>query len=253
MTSRGSLRYVAVVEARMTSSRLPGKMMMTIGGKPALRILIERLRRVQELDGIGVATSDNAEDDPLADLCEDLGVECFRGSEHDVLGRVLGAARSFGADVIVEITGDCTFLDPTIVGEGVRAHRSSRADFVANCVRRPHYPPGMDVRVFSTALLAEVDESTDDPDDREHVSLYFWEHPERYDLLHLEPPEAWARSDLFIALDEKEDLEFLRRIHDHLAPRDPAFGLREILELLDERPEIRRLVESVPRRGAHDG
>ena len=127
---------------------------MAIGGKPSLQILTERLQRVSGLSGITVATTVKASDDPLEDLCNKLKIGCFRGSEQDVLQRVLGAARTSGADVIVEITGDCTFLDPDIVEESIDAYKKNDVDFVANCVEKPHYPAGMDPLDMIGAKLA---------------------------------------------------------------------------------------------------
>ena len=253
MDDRKKMGYVAIVEARMTSSRLPGKMMMEIGGKPSLQILIERLQRVPGLSDIVVATTINPDDTALSELCERLRVGCFRGSEEDVLGRVLGAAKAFRADVIVEITGDCTFLDPEIVQQSINAYIGSNAEFVANCVDCPHYPGGMDTRVFSVDLLADLDKKTTSSDDREHVSLYFWEHADDYKLLHVRPPAEFAYPDMFIALDEKADLEMMRRIYEELSPKEPSFGLREILRLFDEHPDIAEIGKVVYRKGGHEG
>lgn len=235
----------------MTSTRLPGKMMIPIGEKPSLQVLIERLQRVPGLVDIVVATTMNSDDDPLNEVCDRMGVGCFRGSEEDVLGRVLGAARAFRGDVIVEITGDCTLIDPAIVQECIDAYKQSDADFVANCVQRPHYPPGMDARIFSSGLLAELDRITQSPDDREHVSLYFWEHPEQYKLHHVAPPPEFALPDLYIVLDEAADLEMLRCLHDALTPAKPDFGLSEILNFIREHPDVNAKSQLVSRRGAH--
>lgn len=236
-----NLKFGAIVEARMTSSRLPGKMMMPVGGRPSLQVLVERLRQARGLAEIVVATTYNPTDDSLAALCGQLGVQCFRGSEEDVLGRVLGAARSCRADVIVEITGDCTLIDPIIIQECIDAYMKSDADFVANCVELPHYPPGMDARIFSTDILAEVDRLTQDSNDREHVSLYIWEHPERYRLLHVRPPQELAWPEKFIALDTKEDLEMLRHIYDALSPKNRFFSAQDIVTYLRAHPEISEL------------
>ena len=251
MLSRQDLHYEGIVEARMASSRLPGKMLMVIDGKPSLQILTERLQRVPGLSGITVATTENASDDPLEDLCNKLKIGCFRGSVEDVLQRVLGAARTSGADVIVEITGDCTFLDPDIVEESIDAYKKNDVDFVANCVERPHYPAGMDARIFATELLAEADKLTDNLDDREHVSLYFWEHPERYKLLFVKPPPEYAHPEIFIALDEQEDLDMMRRIYEILYPQNPLFSLKDILALLKDKPQIYEMSKSLYRKGVH--
>ena len=252
MLSRHDLRYEGIIEARMASSRLPGKMLMEIGGKPSLQILTERLQRVCGLSGITLATTVNPCDDPLEGLCDKLGIGCFRGSEEDVLQRVLCAARISDADVIVEITGDCTFLDPDIIQESIDAYKKSDADFVANCVEKPHYPAGMDARIFAAKLLSEVDKLTAALPDREHVSLYFWEHPERYKLLFVKPPPEYAYSDIFIALDEQGDLDMMRRVYEILYPKNPFFSLKDILVLLKDKPQIYEMSKSVYRKGVHD-
>ncbi len=109
----------------------------------------------------------------------------------------------------------------------------------------------MDARIFATELLAEVDRLTDDLDDREHVSLYFWEHPERYKLLFVKPPPEYAYSEIFIALDEQEDLDMMRRIYEILYPQNPLFSLKDILDLLKEKPQIYEMSKSVYRKGVH--
>ena len=169
-SNRKELRYVGSLEARMTSSILPGKKMMPIGGKPSLQILVERLIRTRGLSEVVVATTVNPSDDCLQELCDSMGIGCFRGSEEDVWGQVLEAATFFRTDVIVEITGDCTFIDPELVQECIDAYANSQADFVSNCVEKPFYPPGMDARLFSTQLLSYVDTLADDSDDRDYVS-----------------------------------------------------------------------------------
>ena len=250
--NRKELRYVGIVEARMTSSRLPGKMMMPIGGKPSLQILVERLMRTPGLSEVVVATTVNPTDDCLEDLCDSMGIGCFRGSEEDVLGRVLDAATFFRADVIVEITGDCTFIDPELVQECIDAYANSQADFVSNCVEKPFYPPGMDARLFSTQLLSYVNTLSTDQDDRDHVSLYFWEHPEKFDLLHVRPDKELNWPEKYIALDTAEDLEMLRDIYEHLSVENPNFSARDILRYLRANPEVSEICELVYRKGAHE-
>lgn len=249
---RATLNYVGIIEARMTSSRLPGKMMKPIGGRPSMQVLIERLQQVSGLHRIVVATTVNPDDDPLNELCDELDVGCFRGSEEDVLGRVLGAARASDADVIVEITGDSTFIDPALTQELIEAYQGSDADFVANCVEVPKVPPGMGARVFATEALAELDRKTQNPDDREHVSLYFWEHPEEYTVLHVAPPPDLAYPDHYIALDGPGDLEMMRHIYDALAAEKPFFTARDIMTYLFAHPEVASLSKRVKRKGAHN-
>lgn len=237
MTAQIRPRVVATVEARMTSSRLPGKMALQMVGKPVLALLLERLKRVPGLDDIVLATTVNAADNALEQIAQQSGARCFRGSEDDVLGRVLGAARAHRADVIVEITGDCVALDPFIIQECLDVYLAGGYDFVANCVELS-YPVGMDARIFSTEALALVDQWGQSPSDREHVSSYFWEHPDRFRVCHVKAPPDLARPDLWIALDYAEDYEFIKAILEELYPRNPGFTLRDILALLKARPEL---------------
>jgi len=238
-----SPRTVCTIEARMTSSRLPGKVLADAVGRPLLAHMIERLRRCPGLDEIVVATTTNSSDDPVAELADRLGAGVFRGSEEDVLGRVLGAAQAHGAELIVETTGDCPLIDPAIVGEVIDRFAAAGADYCSNMLERT-YPRGMEVQVFPTAVLAEVDRLTDAPADREHVSLYIYEHPERYRLsgVAAAPPRG---ADVRLTVDTPEDLALVRAVFEELYPRDPAFGLGEILDLLDARPDLRGLNRDV--------
>lgn len=240
-------RIVATIEARMTSSRLPGKVLMEAAGKPMLHHMIERLGRAPSLDGIVVATTLNATDDPVADLAERLGVGCFRGSEDDVLARVLGAAQAHDIDVIVEMTGDCPLIDPALVEACIQRYLAAGVDYVSNILQRT-YPVGMDTQVFATDVLADVATRTDDADDHEHVSLYIYRHPEIYSLENVPAPPELTRPDLGLTLDTPADFELLRGIFEALYPADPAFGLAEILALLDSDPDLAEVNAHVRRK-----
>lgn len=241
------LRIVATIEARMTSTRLPGKVLKAAVGKPMLELMIERLRRVPSLDGIVVATTVNATDDPVAALAERLGVGVWRGSEEDVLTRVLDAAVRHKIDVIVETTGDCPLIDPQAVEECIQAYRAAGVDFAANVLERT-YPIGMDTRIFSTAVLADVARRTDDPVDHEHVSLYIYRHPELYTLRNVSAPPALTRPELALTLDTPEDYSLIQAIFEALYPKNPAFALADMLAFLDRRPDIAALNAHVRRK-----
>jgi spore coat polysaccharide biosynthesis protein SpsF len=241
----------AVVAARMGSSRMAGKSMAVLAGRPSLAHVVARLRRSRHLDGIVVATPDGAENDPIRACACAEDVPCFSGSEDDVLGRTLGAARSVGADVIVQVTGDCPLADPRIVDRVIEAYWHARPDYASNCLLRS-YPDGMDVEVFATAVLAEADRATTDPADREHVSLYTYGHPERYRLLNVPAPAEHTWPDLRLTLDTPEDYRVIGAIYDALHPGNPAFGLPETLAWLRAHPEVltahfrRSLAQTVP-------
>jgi spore coat polysaccharide biosynthesis protein SpsF len=229
---------VASIEARMTSSRLPGKVLADVCGTPALTRLVHRLRRCTLLDDIVLATTTNAADDALAAWADREGVAIFRGSEDDVLGRVVGAQRSRNGELVVEITGDCILTDPEIVDMGITVFLENDCDVVSTC-RKRGFPMGICVQVFRLEHLAEVAATIDDPAVREHVSLYFYEHPERYRLIHLFPPARWYAPACRTQLDYPEDLAFINAVYARLGPQyGDAFGIEELTALLRREPEL---------------
>jgi spore coat polysaccharide biosynthesis protein SpsF len=223
----------------MTSSRLPGKVLLEAAGKPLLEHMVERLRRARTLDEIVIATTEEAASDPIVALAERLGVGCFRGSEDDVLARVLGAAQAHDAELIVETTGDCPLIDPAVLDLVVDRFGAGGVEYCSNTLERT-YPRGLDVQAFPAAVLAEVAELTGEPADREHVSLYIYEHPERYRLRSVVSgrPEL---GQLRLTVDTPEDYALIRALFEALYPRDPAFGLDDVLDLLERSPELREL------------
>lgn len=231
------MRIVATIEARMTSSRLPGKVLSPYHGKPMLELMVERLRRVPSLDGIVIATTTNESDDPIEKLADRIGVGCWRGSEDDVLERVRNAAHAHNIDVIVELTGDCPLIDPAIVEQVIQTYRTERPDYCTNVLERS-YPIGMDTQVFPRDILDDVARRTDDPEDHEHVSLYIYRNPELYQLLNLRAPADFDRPSLRLTLDTPEDLQVITAIFDALYPANPSFDLGDILAFLDAHPEI---------------
>ena len=238
------MKYLLTIEARTRSSRLPGKVLKPILGKPMLVRMIERLKYARTVDGIVVATTVNPDDDPIVNLAEESDVGVFRGSEEDVLARVLGAARQYGADVIVETTGDCPLIDPAIVDKVVSDYRMGGADFVSNNLIYTT-PRGMDVRVFSTAKLAEIDSITDDPADREHVSLYFWEHPDKYQLRNVTTELTPEIANLRLTVDTKEDFELIRKVFEALYSEGSIFTFADIVNLFDQNPDLSRINQNI--------
>lgn len=245
---RSFRKTVATVEVRMSSSRLPGKHMLPILGRPVLAHLIDRLKRVPSLDAIVLATTTNAADDVLCELARAEGVGCFRGSEDDVMGRVVGAAGAADAELLVEITGDCPLIDPQIVEQCIRMHRHNEAsDYTSNAEVRS-YPDGMDVQVFAAELLAATAALTDDPDDREHVSLYIRRHPQTYRHVHLVAPPELHWPELGLTLDERDDYELIRRVFEQFLPGRPDFSCLDVLRHLRAHPALLALNRHVTRK-----
>ncbi|MFN2601790.1 MAG: cytidylyltransferase domain-containing protein [Gemmatimonadaceae bacterium] len=230
-------RVVSIIEARFASTRLPGKVLMPILGEPMLARMIERLRRATTIDALVVATSTSPADDAVAETAARVGAETFRGSEEDVLARVVGAARTNNADIIAEVTGDCPLHDPKIVDAVVRDYLNGGADFVSNI--HPYTTPrGTDVRVFSADALAEIERASNDPADREHVSLHFWEHPEKYRLRNVAFDFSPRAAQLRLTVDTAKDLELVTAIYEELYPRNHEFTIEEVMSLLEQRPDL---------------
>jgi spore coat polysaccharide biosynthesis protein SpsF len=233
-------KIVCIVEARYRSSRLPGKVLMPILGKAMLARMLERVSRARTLDAIVVACPESDEDDAVEKVALEAGALCFRGSEDDVLARVVGAARAANADVIVEVTGDCPLHEPALIDKVVSDYMLGGADFVGNIL--PYSTPrGTDVRVFSAKSLAEIADRSDDPADREHVSLHYWEHPEKYRLRNVTTGFAADVANLRLTVDTDDDLRFVRAVYDELYPRDPNFTLADVISLLAARPDIKAI------------
>lgn len=223
----------------MGSTRLPGKVLMSIQGKPAIQRLVDRLRMCLSVDDIVVATTTNANDDPLEKWCSDYGVACFRGSEKDVLNRVVEAHRYMRSDIVVEITGDCPLTDPHIVDLGVETFLFHSVDIVSNCGTSLTWPMGQYVQVFPLRLLDEVDRQVDDVVVHEHVSLYFYEHPERYKIIELFSLIQWREPQWRMQLDYSEDLHFLNEVYSRLEPlHGEGFGIEEVVALLRREPQL---------------
>ncbi len=244
ITASRSPRVVCIVEARFASTRLPGKVLEPIIGQPMLARMIERLLRARTLDDVVVATSTSPADDAVVTTAESAGAKTFRGSEDDVLARVVGAAQAYDADVIVETTGDCPLHEPAIVDKVVADYLLGGADFVSNI--HPYTTPrGTDVRVFSTDALADIERTSTDPADREHVSLNFWEHPEKYRLRNVATELPSSAATLRLTVDTREDLNLVIAIYQELYPANPHFALSDVLALVDRRPELVRLNATV--------
>jgi spore coat polysaccharide biosynthesis protein SpsF len=236
-------KVIASIEARFGSSRLPGKVLKEIMGIPMLALLIERIQKSSLVDEIVIATSTNPKDDALERLAKESGVACFRGSEDDVMSRVLGAAFSVQGDHIVELWGDNPLMDPKIIDDAVSFYMNSDFDCVGTLEKC--YPRGIGVLVFPTRVLAEVESITNDPIDRENVSNYIYEHPQQYSISNLHCPPDLYRPDLRLTIDELPDFEFVAKIFEALRPKNKFFDMKDILNFVDNNPEISRINQTV--------
>lgn len=227
------MKTVAIVQARMGSTRLPNKVMKTVKGRPLIAILLERLSLSKEVDEIVVATSTSDVNQPLVEYVKSLGISCERGSENDVLDRFFHAAKRHDADVVVRITGDCPFVDSELVDHCIREFRRKKVDYLSN-VTPPSFPDGLDVEVFTMETLERAWRESSESFDREHVTPYI-RTSSGFKLGAISNPEDLSA--LRWTLDEPEDLLVINNVFHHFSP-DIFFGWTDILQLQREQPEL---------------
>lgn len=231
---------VAIIQARMGSSRLPGKVLADICRKPMLWHVIRRTNQSRFITYLVVATSHLSEDDPIAEHCRRENVECFRGSEQDVLDRYYQSAVHYGARDVVRITADCPLLDPNIVDLVIDMYQSGNYDYVSNLMPRT-FPIGLSAEVFSFDTLESAWREAKWQSEREHVTPYIMNHPEYYRLGNVVRGDDL--SSLRWTVDESRDLEFVRSVYSRFA--NDSFGMDEIIELLARRPELTKINEGI--------
>ena len=235
---------LGVLQARVSSTRLPGKVMLPILGEPMIARQIERVRRAKTLDELVVATSTDPSDDPLVELCERLGVACHRGSLDDVLDRFLGAARVFGADHVVRLTGDCPLADPEVIDAVVRLHLEGGYDYTSNTMP-PTFPDGLDVEAMTIGTLQLAWVEAGMRSEREHVTLYIYSHPAAFRLGNLESPADLSAHRWTV--DEAADLEFVRSVFALLYPVNPEFDMRAVLAVAEADPSLAAINSTIHR------
>ena len=222
------MRKLIIVQARMTSTRLPGKVMKIVCGKPLLEHLINRLKRVKCADQIVIATTVNESEDIIVDLCKKLDISYFRGSEEDVLGRYYETAVKYEGDVIIRITSDCPVIDPDVVDYLIDFYMKNlkKYDYVTNTLKRT-YPRGMDVEIFSFSILKEAYERAKREEEREHVTTFIRNRSTQYRLHNIKHSSDFSHYRLTV--DTSEDLELIRRIFESLYVENPEFTMKDIL------------------------
>ena len=239
-------KVVVTIEARMTSSRLPGKVLMQSCGKPMLQLMIERLKKAKRVDDIIVATTINSEDDGIVDLCNEIGCSYFRGSEEDVLDRVLSAAKSVNADIIVETTGDCPFIDWRHIDHLVEVYMDSDYDFVANNTVKS-FPKGFDIRIFTTNMLQKLNDSSSNPLDHEHVSIHFPEHDDIFKCYNWIAEGIENRPELEVTLDEMGDYKLINAVFEGLYPHNKDFSCSDVICFIDQNRELLGYIDGIKR------
>lgn len=231
------MRVLAIIQARMGSTRLPGKVMMKIQGKTVLNHVISRVKQSKEIDDIVIATTIKSDDDIIEEEALRLNVKCFRGSEEDVLSRYYYAAKENNADVIVRITSDCPLIDPKIVDEIIKLYNMHNYGIVANAssdLTKRTYPRGLDTEVFSFEQLEIAYKRADLKYQREHVTPYIYENCNNAFFYKNDVDYSKYRW----TLDTEEDFELISKIYDKLYGGNHDFYLNDILELFERQPEL---------------
>lgn len=243
------MKITATIQARTGSSRLPGKVLLPIIGKPMLELQIERVRHSRLIDEIVIATSTNPQDDAIEQLARRCRVGCFRGSEEDVLGRVVSALKSVQAELHVELMGDSPLSDPLLIDAciGYYLKHAGAYDYVTTGLTTT-FPPGMEVTIYPARILIDAERLVTDASLREHVSCHITQHPERYRLCNLEAPRWFRYPDYYLEVDAPEDFEVIASIFEHLYPTNPGFGLAQIIDFLNAHPALAARNRSVERR-----
>ena len=238
-----ALQVVTVVQARLGSTRLPGKVFEDLGGAPVLTRMLERVRAAKLVGTVALATTTDGSDDPIADLGAQLGVAVHRGHPTDLLDRHVTAGRAHRADVVVKIPSDCVLIDPAVIDEIIGAFLAAPEawDYVSN-LHPPTHPDGNDVEVMPMAMLERAHREATRTMDREHTTPWFWDPPNRFRCLNV----AWGDGrDLSqthrLVLDYREDLDVLRAVFEGVRDRWPTVTVADIVNWMDRHPQIARI------------
>jgi len=232
------------IEARMTSSRLPGKVLKHINKIPALELMINRIKDIKKIDNIIVATTTNKEDDPIISWCSENNIKYFRGSENNVYDRVLKSHQFYNTDIIIELSGDCPLLDPTVIEVCLETYLNGSYDYVSTGWS---YPLGMAVEIFSLDSLQSVSKNRElTYEDKEHVSPYLYTS-DKYKVFHVEAPKSLQCDGLSVTLDTIEDFEVIENICKSFT--NIYFTLEDIVIFAKENPTLVLKNKNIHRKG----
>ena len=233
------MKIAATIQARMGSTRLPGKVLKTIIGKPMLALLVERIRQSILIDEIIIATTKGPQDDAIEDLARKIGVSCYRGSENDVILRIVETLKAYDVDINVEFMADNPIPDPFLVDSviGFYLKNSDKYDYVTNALKTT-YPPGAEVFVYPSKILYDAEKKVTDPALREHVGIHIYQHPERYRIFNLEAPPWFYYPDIHLEVDTQEDFDVIKAIYEHFYKDNPGFSLLQVIDFLKANPDL---------------
>ena len=244
---------IAIIQARVGSTRLPGKVLLDLHGKPVLWHVIKRVSHSKKINKVIVATTTLKEDNPIEELCHKEGISFYRGSSDDVLNRYYNAAQNIHSkgehlDFVVRITADCPFIDPEIIDTVIETMVTNNYDYISNALQ-PTYPDGLDVEIFTFNALIEANNNARLPSEREHVTPYIiknnsfrkYNFPNQKDLSHM----RWT-------LDEPEDYQFIQKVYNYLYDEKSLFHMQDILNLLSKYPELETINKKYQRNEGYE-
>ena len=234
-------KIIAIIQARIGSTRLPGKVLMKINGTPQLEMMLSRVSKSELLDEFIVATSNEFIDDKIEVFCKDYNYNLYRGSENDVLSRYYECAKKFNADIVVRLTADCPLIDPIIIDRVVKFYIEKNVDYASNTVppETNTFPDGSDVEVFSFEALKRAHCEAVSLKDREHVTFYFWKKNNGFKTTQLKQKKDW--SNYRITVDYIEDLKVIEKIMKKLKQKNSFGDLSEIISIIENNPDIKSL------------
>ena len=246
------VKVVCIIQARMDSSRLPGKVLKDICGYPMLHWVVSRVAEAKLVDELIVATTLDNSDDPIAEWCSEHSIKCSRGDAFDVLDRYYQTARNYRADVVVRLTGDCPLIDPALMDEVITVFFNKGVDFAANRLPPPYkrtYPIGLDIEVASFSALEKAWRQAKLPFEREHVMPYLYSVEDRFSTFVLDADKNYGGRRWTV--DTPEDLEFIRAVFNKLNCRI-KFSWREVLKMLEENPELEKINAKIAHKSFRD-
>lgn len=239
-------RVVCPIQARMNSTRLPGKVLMPLVGEPVLKRIVERLRPSKYLDEVIIATTVDIADEMIVNFCQKNKIKFYRGSEEDVLKRILEAAQVFQAEIVVHITGDCPLVDFRYVDKVIETLVRGKYDYVSNAIKMT-FPDGFDVEAFYTKTLDKVNKLTNNSLDREHVTYYIYNHPEKFRIKNIEALGKMRWPELCLTLDEEKDYKLLSLIYKKLYLVNNLFAAEDVVDFLLKNPQYLNINKNIKR------
>ena len=238
------MKKAAIIQARMGSTRLPGKVLMQIEDKPLIGHIISRVQQSAYVDDIILATTTDSADDQLVAYAQEIGVKVYRGETANVLSRYYNAAKENNVDVIIRVTADDPFKDPVVIDKLIEAYVAGDYDYVSNTIE-PSYPEGLDIEVFSFSALEKCFKQAQEDFEKEHVTPYIWMHPEKFKLLNVKNDKDL--SDIRLTVDTAEDIVFAKEIYKNLYHKKKMFRLNDVLDLFEHKPELLSMMPRIVR------